>query len=125
MVSHWSSIDRKFLQIFTTLVSILINNVVVWIVFTFLLISKYSGPFIYHLEIVKRAPIAIVSPSSSCSEVCLFLVLKQRPVIYLPFYFLLILFSDLPGWQSPSFRRFSFFLYFLTITRCRRLTEIK
>ena len=47
MVFHWSLSDSKSPQVFRTFLSILVvlNNVVVWMVSTRVLISKSSSPF--------------------------------------------------------------------------------
>ena len=58
MVFLWSLSDSKSPQVSRTLLSIL-NNAVVWIVSTSLLISKSSSPFTNPLVTVPRAPITI------------------------------------------------------------------
>ena len=59
MVFHWKLIDNKSPGVSRTLPSILaiLNNVVVWMVSTCLLISKSSSPFNNHLVTVPKAPI--------------------------------------------------------------------
>ena len=59
MVFHWSLNDSESHQVSRTLLSILavLNNVVVWMVSTPLLISKSSGPFNNPLVTVSKAPI--------------------------------------------------------------------
>ena len=61
MVSHWSLSDNKSPQVSRTPLSILndLNNVVVWIVSTHPLISKFSSPFISPFVTVLRVPITI------------------------------------------------------------------
>ena len=61
MVFHWSQSDSKSSQVSRTLLSILadLNNVVVWMVFTRPLISKFSSPFNNLLVAVSSAPIKI------------------------------------------------------------------
>ena len=61
MVSHWSLSDCKFPQVFKILLSIPadLNNVVVWMVSTRPLISKFSIPFLNSLVTAPRAPIII------------------------------------------------------------------
>ena len=61
MVSHWSLGDSQSLQVYRTLLSILadLNNAVVWMVSTRLLISKSSSRCNNPLVTVKRAPITI------------------------------------------------------------------
>ena len=61
MVFHKSLSDCKSPQVFRTLLSILadINNVVIWMVSSHLLISKSSSPFINPLVTVPRAPVKI------------------------------------------------------------------
>ena len=61
MVFHWSLSDSKSPQVSRTLLSILavLNNVVVWMVSTQLLISESSSPFNNPLVTVPKAPITI------------------------------------------------------------------
>ena len=61
MVFHWSLNDSKSPQVSRTLLWILtdLNNLVVWMVFTRLLISKSSSLFNNPLVTVPRAPITI------------------------------------------------------------------
>ena len=72
-VSHESQSDSKFSQVSRTLLSILagVNNAVVWMVSTCLLISKSLSPFINPLEIVPMHQLQLVSPPSSFSIVLL------------------------------------------------------
>ena len=61
MVFHWGLSDSKSPQISRTLLSILVdlNNVVVWVVFTCPLISKFSSSFNNPSLTVPKAPITI------------------------------------------------------------------
>ena len=61
MVFHWSLSDNKSPQVSCTLLSILdvLNNAVVWMVFTCPPNSKSSSPFSNPLVTVQRAPITI------------------------------------------------------------------
>ena len=61
MFSRWSLSDKKYHQVFRTVLSIVavINKAVVWVVFTCPLISKSSSPFINTLVIALSAPITI------------------------------------------------------------------
>ena len=61
MVFHWSLIDSKSPQVSRTLLSILavLNNVVVWMVFTRPPTPKSSSPFNNPLVTVPKAPITI------------------------------------------------------------------
>ena len=61
IVFHWSLSDSKSPQVSRTFLSILsvLNNVVVWMVSTRLLISKSSIPYNNHLVPVPKEPIAI------------------------------------------------------------------
>ena len=61
MVFHWSLSDSKSPQVSRTLLSILavLNNAVVWMVFTRPPISKSSSPFSNTLVSVPNAPITI------------------------------------------------------------------
>ena len=61
MVFNWILSDSKFLQVSRTLLGILaeLNNVIVWMVSTRPLISKFSNPFDYASVTVARASITI------------------------------------------------------------------
>ena len=61
MVFHWSLSDSKSSQVSRTLLSILavLNNAVVWMVFTLPPTSKSSSPFSNPLVTVPNAPITI------------------------------------------------------------------
>ena len=61
MVSRWSLSDSKSSQVSMTLLSILavLNNVVVWMVFTRPPTFKSSSPFRHSLVTVPKAPITI------------------------------------------------------------------
>ena len=61
MVFHWSLSESKSPQVSRTLLSILtvLNNVVVWMVFTRPPTSKPSSPFSNPLVTIPKAPIAI------------------------------------------------------------------
>ena len=61
MVFHWNMSDSKSPQVSRTLPSILavLNNVVVWMVFTRPPTSKYSSPFNNPLVTVLKTPITI------------------------------------------------------------------
>ena len=67
MGSHWSLRDSKFVQVFRTFLSILadLNNAVICMASTRLLISKASNPYTNHLVTVPSTPIT----SLSCSIV--------------------------------------------------------
>ena len=123
MVSHWSLSDSKSLKVSRSLLSILtdLNNTVVWMVSTCPLISKSSGTFTNHLEIVPNAPVTIGITVTFMFHS--FLVLWQGLHIYFSFRFLLFLLCGLPKRQSPLFSRFS--LFSLSITRSGRLDEIR
>ena len=61
MVFHWSLSDSKCPQVSRTLLSILavLNKVVVWMVSTRPVISKFTSPFQNPLVTVPKAPITI------------------------------------------------------------------
>ena len=57
---HWSLRDNKSLKVSRTRVWILDDlNIVVWMVSTCLLISKFSSPFTKSLGIIPNVPIII------------------------------------------------------------------
>ena len=61
MIFHWGLSVSKSLQVFSTLLSIpsVPNNIVVWIVSSRSLISKFSSPFNNPLVTVPKAPITV------------------------------------------------------------------
>ena len=61
MIFHWSLSNSTFAQVSRTHLSILavLNNVVVWMVYTRPLISKPFNPFNNPLVTVPKAPITI------------------------------------------------------------------
>ena len=63
IVFHWSLCDSKSPQVSRTLLSILavLNNSVVWMVFTRLPTSKSSSPFSNPLVTIPKAPITIAT----------------------------------------------------------------
>ena len=71
---YWSLSDSDFLQVTRTLLSILadLNNAVVWMVSTCLLISKSSSPFTNPLGIVPSASITILTTVGFMFHIFLF-----------------------------------------------------
>ena len=126
MIFYWSLSDSKSPQVSRTLLSILanLNIAVVWMVSTRPHISKSSGPFTKHLNIVPSAPITTGITITFMSHKFSFLVLWPGLCIYLSFRSLLILLCGLPGRQSSLFSWF-FLFFFLTITRSGRLANIR
>ena len=88
---HWSLSDSKSPQVSRTLFSILadLNNAVVWIVSTHLLISKSSSPCINPLMTLTSVPITIVITVTFMFHS--FLVLLQGLGSYPSFNFLSVL----------------------------------
>ena len=121
MVSHWSLIDSKSPQVSRTLLSILadLNNAVVWMVFTPLLISKSSSPCTNPLVTVPRVQITIgitVTFSFFSS------LARSR---YLSFFSLSFNFTQWSSGTAKSIIRQVLFFFLLTITWFGRLAEIR
>ena len=113
MVSHWSLRESKSPQISRTLLSILadLTNAVIWMVSTYLLLSKSSSPFANLRGLFQVHQLQLVSPSGSVAASALW----QGPDIYPSFCLLLILLIGPPERQSPLFSRFSFYLFIFFI----------
>ena len=118
MLFQRSLSDSKSPHVSGTHLSILADlNAVVWMVSTCPLISKPSIPFTKPLGVVPSAPIIIGITATFIFHTFFSSLARSR---YLSFFLVsFIVFYGTPGWQSPLFGRFSFFL--LTITRSGRL----
>ena len=119
MVFCWSLSDSKSPQVSRTLLSIQadFNNTVVWMVSTFLLISKSSSPVINHSMTVPSALITI-----GINIPFMFQFPSKVQVLIFLFPFLSILIYGQPEQQSSQFCKFSFLLI---IIRSGFLAEIK
>ena len=116
MVSNWILTDNKYPKVSRTLLSILanLNNVIIWMVFTFPLIYKFSCLCTNPFGIVPSAPITIGVTVTFMFHSCFFsLILKQGQDIRLSLRFLLISLCCLPGRQSSQFAKFSLFYLFI------------
>ena len=100
MVSHWSLSD-------STCILADLNNAVVWMVSTRLLIIKSSSLCINFLVSLLRAPITIGKSSLSYSTVFQY----PEKIIYLSFRFLSILLLGQQGQKNPQFSKFSILLF--------------
>ena len=96
MVFQWSLSDSKSPQVSRTLLGILadLNNVVVWMVSTSPVISKFSSPFNNPSVTVARALITIGTSVSIMFHS--FSIPEQGPGIYPSFHFLSILLGGQP-----------------------------
>ena len=108
MIFHWSLSDSKSPQVSRTLLSIpaVLNNAVVWMVPTRLLISKSSSPFSNPLVTVPNAPIKI-GIIVTCMFHSFFNSLARSR--YLSFFSHSFSFRQ-PGQQCRLFCMFSIFL---------------
>ena len=118
MVFLWSLRDNKSPQVSRTLLRILadLNNVVVWMVSTRPLISKFFCPCINHLLTVPSAPITIgitVTFMFHFFFFFFFLVFLDVQNTYFSFHFLSVLPCGQPERQSSLFGKFSFFFYLI------------
>ena len=134
VLSHGSSSDSKFLLVSWTLLSILsdLNNVVVWMVSTRPLISKFSSPCINPLVTVPRPPITICISVTFVIQIFIKFPCKVQVLIFLFFFFFFVFFffsilhCGQPGQQSPQFGKFNFFFFFFFVTTMSgRLNEIR
>ena len=125
MLLHWSLRDSKSPQVSRTLLSILanLNNMVIWMVSIWPLISKSSSPFTKHLVTVPSTPITIGFTVTFMFH-CFLEVLWQGLRTYLSFPLRLLLLRGPLVMQSPLFCKFSFF-FLLIITRSVRPAEIR
>ena len=116
MVSHGGLSDSKSPQISRTLLNILadLNNAVVWIVTTLLLISKSSSPFTSFLRIVPTALITIGITVTFMFHSFFNSQARSKYLTFFQFYSLVK--------QNPHFHQFFFVLI---ITRSGRLVEIR
>ena len=126
MVFQWSLSDSKSPQVTRTHLSFMavLNNVVVWMVFTHPPTSKYSSPFSNPLAIVPNAPITICIIITCIFHSFFFQFPSKVEVHILVFTFFLILFCGQPGLQSQQFCNFSFLFFLLIIIRPGLLAEI-
>ena len=125
MVSHWS--DSKPPQVFRTLFNIRadLNNAVVWMISTRLLISKPSSLCINPLVTVPRAPITIGITISFMwhSLFCFFFDSLARSK-HLSFFLLSFNFTHwFAGREKSTIQQVLFFL--LAIIKSGRLAEIR
>ena len=110
-VSWWFSLEfewRKYPLVSRTLLRILadLNNAVVWMFSSCLLISNSSSPFTKPLGIVPSASTTIGITVTFMFHSFFCSLVRSR---YFPsFQLLFILLCDLPGRQSSLFTRFSF-----------------
>ena len=127
MVSYWSLSDSKSPLVTRTLFSVLdgLNNVVVRIVSTHPLISKFSSPFINPLVTIPRAPI-IISITVTFIFHIFFPVLWQGLSSYLSFSlsFSFTLWSARTA-KSNIQQVLNFFFFLLTITWFCHMAKIR
>ena len=113
MVSHWSFSDSKSLQISWTLLSILadLNNVVVWMVSTHALTSKFSCPCINLLVTVPWAPVTIgISVSFMLYTFFFTSLARSRYLSFFSLSFNITLGSA--GTAKFTIQQISFFIFF-------------
>ena len=117
--------DNKSPQVSRTLLSILadLNNAVVWMVFTFPLISKSSSPCINPLVTVLRTPITVVITVSFMFLRFFFQFSRQVPVLIHLFDF--FQFYSMVSPDSKVHNSEDSLLLLLTIIRSGRQVEIK
>ena len=118
---HWSLNDSKSSQVSWTLLSILAYNAIIRMVTICPLISNSSNPLTKPMRIILSAPVTI--GITATFMFIAFLHLWQGLYTCLSFCLLWCSFCDLPGWQSPQYSRFSFFLF--TITKSDHLAGIR
>ena len=120
MVSLWSLSESKSPQVSSTLLSILVNlnNAVVLMLSTRLLISKSSSPCTNPLVTVPRALIVIGITVTFMFHTLLNSLARFKYLFLFQFFL-----CDQLEQQSPQFGKVLFFL--LIITRSGRLAEIR
>ena len=113
MVFHWSVIDSKSPQVSRTLLSILavLNNAVVWMVFTRPPTSNSSSPFSNPFVTVPNAPITIGTIVTFIFR-SFFNSLDRSRYLFFFFHILSVLLCGQPEQQSRLFCKFSFFFLF-------------
>ena len=117
MVFHWSLSDNKSPQVSRTLTSILaiLNNAVVWMVYTWPPTSKSSSPFNSPLVTVPKALITIGIIVTFMFHSFFNSLARSR--------YLSLFFCGQPGQQSRQFCKFPFFM--LIMIRSSLLAEIR
>ena len=114
----WSLTDSKSPQVSGTLLSILadLNNVIVWMVSTYLSISKYFSLFTNPLGIIPRAAITTGLNVSFMFHSFFFNSLaRSKYLLYFSLFFIFTLWST--GTAKSTFQQVSFF----TVTRSGHL----
>ena len=123
MVFHWSLSDSKSPQVSRTLLSILavLNNAVVWMVYTRPPTSKSSSPFSNPLVTVPNAPITIGGIVTCMSHSFFNSLARSRYLSFFSHSFSFILWSA----ATAKMTIFASSLFLLIIIRSGRLAEIK
>ena len=116
MVFHWSLNDSKSPQISRALLSILavLNNAVIWIVFTHPPTSKSSRPFNNPLVTVPKAPITISTIVTFMFHSLFNSLAKSRFLSFFSHSFSFILWSA--GTAKSTILQILFFFYWLLLS---------
>ena len=126
MVFHWGLSDSKSPQVSRTLLSILaiLNNVVVWMVFTLPPTSNSSSPFNNPLLTVPKAPITIGIIVTFMCHGFFNSLARSRYLSFFSLSFSFILWSAGTA-KSTILQILFFFFFFLIIIRSGLLAKIR